>query len=254
MTNYNILLPPSEGKIEGGKEKYIEAKSGHAFGFLEKDRIFLLKNLLDFISKANHSDLEKLFSVKSNISNIASFLENFDQKLTLPAIERYSGVMFSAIDYPSLDDAQKDRANNSILFIDALFGLLRLQDLIPNYKLAISAKFSDFKIDHHWKKVLKNHLEEALKDKIILDILPQAHRKAVDISSENHYLINFFEIKNNKAKNAGHISKKLKGEFVRYILGFDEISLEILYNFSHSEGYIYSEDLSSNSEIIFLKS
>ena len=185
MTNYNILLPPSEGKIEGGKEKYIEAKSGHAFGFLEKDRIFLLKNLLDFISKANHSDLDKLFSVKSNISNITSFLENFDQKLTLPAIERYSGVMFSAIDYPSLDDAQKDRANNSILFIDALFGLLRLQDLIPNYKLAISAKFSDFKIDHHWKKVLKNHLEEALKDKIILDILPQAHRKAVDISSQD---------------------------------------------------------------------
>ena len=60
-------------------------------------------------------------------------------------------------------------------------------------------------------------------------------------------------MKNGEAKNAGHISKKLKGEFIRYILGYDKINLEILHNFSHSEGYEYSEDLSSDNEIIFLK-
>ena len=87
-----------------------------------------------------------------------------------------------------------------------------------------------------------------MQNKIILDILPQAHRKAISITNKNRYLINFFEIKNGKEKNAGHISKKLKGEFIRYILSFDEINLEILYNFSHSQGYKYSEELSSDNE------
>jgi cytoplasmic iron level regulating protein YaaA (DUF328/UPF0246 family) len=254
MTNYKILLPPSEGKLSGGNEQYFEIKNNHSFAILEKNRVFLLQNLLDFISHANDSDLEKLFSVKNNFEQITAFFQDFDNKLTLPAINRYSGVMFNAIDYPSLNEEQKNNANQSILFIDALFGLLQPQDLIPNYKLSISAKFADFKIDNYWKKNLKEILEEELQGKIILDILPQAHRKAIAISNKNCYLINFFEIKNGKAKNAGHISKKLKGEFIRYILSFDEINLEILYNFSHSQGYKYSEDLSSDNEVIFLKS
>lgn len=254
MTNYKLLLPPSEGKLSGGNERYSEIKNNHFFAILEKDRAFLLQNLLHFISHANDDDLAKLFSVKNNFEQIIEFFQDFDQKLTLPAINRYSGVMFNAIDYPSLSIEQQQNANESVLFIDALFGLLKAQDLIPNYKLSISAKFANFKIDNYWKENLKKILEEELQGKIILDILPQAHRKAIAIANENCYLINFFEIKNSKAKNAGHISKKLKGEFVRYILSFDQINLEILYNFSHSQGYKYSEELSTDNEIIFLKS
>ena len=253
MTNYAILLPPSEGKREGGDKKYIYVKEQNSFNFLENERKFLLQKILDFISKANNLDLEKLFVVKSNIEEITALLKDFDQKLTLPAINRYSGVMFNAIDYPSLNEDQKNRADQVILFIDGLFGLLKPQDFIPNYKLAISAKFTDFKIDFYWKKIFKDYLAKILENKIILDILPQAHRKAVDINQKNCYLINFFTMKNCEAKNAGHISKKLKGEFIRYILGYDKINLEILHNFSHSEGYEYSEDLSSDNEIIFLK-
>lgn len=254
MTNYKILLPPSEGKIIGGRERYILAKKQNSFNFLEKDRDFLLQELLEFISKADENHLEKLFSVKTNFKQITDLLQNFDQKLTLPAIQRYSGVMFNAMDYNSLDQNQKNNADNSILFIDALFGLLTTQDLIPNYKLSISAKFSDFKIDNYWKNILKNILKEIVQDKIILDILPQAHRKVINIKNNNYYLINFFTIKNNQVKNAGHISKKLKGEFIRYILRFNEINLDILYNFCHSEGYKSSKELSSDKEIIFLKS
>jgi len=254
MINYKILLPPSEGKLEGGKEKYSNVKKRNYFYCLEEERSFLLEKLLQFISNSNPKDLEKLFSVKTNFEQITSLLQNFDDKLTLPAIKRYSGVMFNAINYQTLDQNQKNNANESILFIDGLFGLLKITDLIPNYKLSIAAKFSDFKIDNYWKKNLKQTLKEELQGKIILDILPQAHRKAVDIDNQKCYLINFFEVKNGQAKNAGHISKKLKGEFIRYILQFDEINLEILYNFSHSQGYKYCQNLSSDTEIIFLKS
>lgn len=254
MTNYKILLPPSEGKISGGNERYSDIKDNHSFAILGKNRAFLLQNLLDFISHANNDDLAKLFSIKSNFEKITELFQDFDNKLTLPAINRYSGVMFNSIDYSSLPIQQQENANEAILFIDAVFGLLKPQDLIPNYKLSISAKFPNFKIDNYWKENLKKILEEELQNKIILDILPQAHRKAISITNKNRYLINFFEIKNGKEKNAGHISKKLKGEFIRYILSFDEINLEILYNFSHSQGYKYSEELSSDNEVIFLKS
>lgn len=254
MTNYKILLPPSEGKLAGGEKKYITVKKQNSFNFLEKGRDYLLQKLLEFISNADNKNLEKLFSVKTNLNQIIDLLQDFDQKVTLPAIERYSGVMFNAINYQTLDQKQKKNANEAILFIDGLFGLLKSGDLIPNYKLSISAKFSNIKIDNYWKNILKKTLETEFQDKVILDILPQAHRKATDIQNNNIYLINFFEIKNGKAKNAGHISKKLKGEFIRYILSFDEINLEILYNFSHSQGYKYSEELSSEKEVIFLKS
>lgn len=254
MTNYSILLPPSEGKKPGGDKIYQEIKHNNDFSFLEKDRDFILDKLTDFIKIASQKDLEKLFAVKSNLDEIIKLFVDFNQKATLPAIERYSGVMFQSISYKDLDSKQKNNANQSILFIDALFGLLKPLDLIPDYKLSISSKIKDLKIDNFWKNILKEALKEIFNNNIIIDILPEAHRKAIIIDPNvQHYKINFFIEKNAKIVNAGHISKKLKGEFIRYILNFDEINLDILYKFSHSQGYIYSKELSSKNEIIFLK-
>ena len=60
-------------------------------------------------------------------------------------------------------------------------------------------------------------------------------------------------MKNDTPKNSGHISKQLKGEFIRYILSFNEIDLKIIQRFQHSRGYKYSGEISNGNDIVFLK-
>lgn len=55
---------------------------------------------------------------------------------TAPAIAVYSGVLYDALDFSSLDAAARRRLNASVVISSALFGLLRPRDRIPAYRLS----------------------------------------------------------------------------------------------------------------------
>lgn len=58
---------------------------------------------------------------------------------TAPAITRYTGVLYDALDFGSLTKARKDRARSTILVGSALFGLVGADDQIPHYRLSASS-------------------------------------------------------------------------------------------------------------------
>ena len=55
---------------------------------------------------------------------------------TLPAIERYTGVLYDALDVGSLTRARRARADARLAVGSALFGLVRAHDRIPAYRLS----------------------------------------------------------------------------------------------------------------------
>jgi cytoplasmic iron level regulating protein YaaA (DUF328/UPF0246 family) len=55
---------------------------------------------------------------------------------TLPAIERYTGVLYDALDGRSLTRAQRGRAARRLAVGSALFGVVRAEDPIPAYRLS----------------------------------------------------------------------------------------------------------------------
>lgn len=246
MKNTFILLPPSEGKIEGGENN---------FKNLNKNSEELIKFLQENISKEETTKLEKAFKVKDkNLDKALHLLNNIQNEKTLPAIKRFNGVMFKAINYDSMSKVQKNNFNNKVLFIDGLFGILKPQNLIPNYKLPIDAKINTIKIDKYWRGKLEKYFVEEFDNSLIIDILPNAHRKVLTIPSNcEYYKITFAELKNNKLKEAGHLSKKLKAELIQYLMNQENISKNDLLNFVHEEGYSFSEEFSKENQILYLK-
>ena len=59
---------------------------------------------------------------------------------TLPAINRYTGVLYDALDVGSLKGAAVGRARARLAVGSALFGFLRADDLVPAYRLSASSK------------------------------------------------------------------------------------------------------------------
>ncbi len=55
---------------------------------------------------------------------------------TLPAVERYTGVLYDALDVRSLTPAQRRRAARRLAVGSALFGLVGAEDPIPAYRLS----------------------------------------------------------------------------------------------------------------------
>jgi len=194
MRQFVILIPPSEGKAQGGTEKPLKPSTA-----VKR----MIKTIQDY-----KKDKSKLLGVKGTALNRGITVNRqllFSK--TKPAIERYTGVLYKALDYASLDNKAKKYADEHLGIISALFGLLKTNDLIPDYRLKIDKLNSA----SYWKPLIS----EILKDKFVIDLLPQAHKKAVDIV--DGVSIDFIIFQDGKLKPAGHMGKHIKGRFVRWL-------------------------------------
>lgn len=79
---------------------------------------------------------------------------------TAPALERYTGVLFDALDITSLDAAQRARADSRLAVASALFGLARGTDRIPAYRLSAGSSLPGFgALRGVWRPVLEPVLQ-----------------------------------------------------------------------------------------------
>ncbi len=187
-----ILIPPSEGKADGGYNKPVQSLSGIT---------------ADLIKSINEADPQKLYGLKEKaLEKAIDVNKKILNSKTMPAIERYTGVVYDAIDYQTIKN--KPEFDNKVLIVSGLFGLVRPTDLIPNYRL----KIDKLKAAKLW---LSSNSEQ-LKDRFVIDLLPQAHKKAVKY--DNGIEVEFVLKKAGKKMPAGHQGKHIKGRFVRWLI------------------------------------
>ena len=220
-----ILIPPSEGKAPGGKKGKTLLEVQHGFRATPANAFHLLDEaraeVRAALAKAFRSGkgLEKIFGVKGKPLEAATAAnQGLDATPLMPAIERYQGVMFDAISYPTLSKAGKKNFDRWAIILSGLFGALRPRDLIPDYKLKIDARLPGAgKLDQFWGPHLTAGLKKALRGAIVWDLLPGAHRRAFGnpAGPSAIYTVRFVEKAGRELKNIGHGSKPLRGQLIR---------------------------------------
>ncbi|GAB3356081.1 peroxide stress protein YaaA [Modestobacter lapidis] len=152
-----VLLPPSETKHPGGtgpaldldaltapeltpvRERVADALAGLA-GDVPAARAAL------GLSPAQDDEIARNAALRTSA--------------TLPAIERYTGVLYDALDVRSLTRAQRRRAARRLAVGSALFGLVRAEDPIPAYRLSAGSSLPGLpSLRTLWKPVLTPVLE-----------------------------------------------------------------------------------------------
>ena len=198
------LLPPSEGKKTG----WLQWKAKLTFSFsLPLD---IAKNATEKDLKCTGKRYEEWFSLNNSLW----------KNQVLPAIERYTWVMFKAIDYDSFSESQQRDFDDSVLIVSWLYGLLRPDDQIENYKLPIGAKW----LKEYRKPLLTDGLVDYCHERWVthlVDLLPQIHQKVFDREKiESIWLVReqkeFFQtLPDGSKKKLTHGVKKVKGEWLR---------------------------------------
>ncbi|HJE90823.1 MAG TPA: peroxide stress protein YaaA [Dietzia timorensis] len=136
-----ILLPPSETKSFGGSDAPLDLE---ALSFSEHQGVTSLRRALVTELSALCAGPAEIAAKALGLSEkqAPAELEANAELLsapTAPAISRYTGVLYDALDFGSLTKARKDRARDTILVGSALFGLVGAADQIPHYRLSASS-------------------------------------------------------------------------------------------------------------------
>ena len=247
-----ILLPPSEGKSSGG-DGLPWFKTTQSFPELESARKEVIKALKTAM-KAPVGERSKLLGVgeaKTDEATKANLSVNAGK--TLPAIERYTGVLYDALEYGSLSSKFKRRVDSQVVIFSGLWGILRPGDHVPDYKLKMGAKLPVFaKPSTFWKPLISSSLAKAASG-VVWDLLPNEHSAGWDPSiSGKKIRVSFLDdvVKNNKRTlvTVSHWSKLLKGSLVRFLVESQVDDPSGLKNFKHPDGYLYKADLTVEND------
>jgi hypothetical protein len=163
-----VLLPPSETKRDGGDGPplRLEALSSPELGPL---RAALVDELIDLAADrpAARRALGISASQDGEIDRNAALLN----APTMPAIERYTGVLYDALDVETLTGAAASRARSRLAIGSALFGLLRAGDAVPAYRLSAGSKLpGGATLAARWRPILEPVLAGLSADELIVDL------------------------------------------------------------------------------------
>ena len=128
-----VLLPPSETKAAGGDSAPVELNS-LSFGELTPTRRKIADALVELAGDVPAS-LAALGLSERQAGEVARNAELYDSP-TLPALRRYTGVLYDALEPAGFSARQRARAGERLAVASALFGLVRANDAIPSYRLS----------------------------------------------------------------------------------------------------------------------
>lgn len=159
---------------------------------------------------------------------------------TLPAIERYTGVLYQGLDAASLRAVPRRRLDRSVLVVSGLWGLVAPQDPIPHYKLKMSANVPPLgKLSTWWRPAVTAAVAARAERALVWDLLPIEHAAAVtwDLAEPHERVtVRFVDA---QGKTISHWNKLLKGSLVRWLVTTGATDVDALVEFEHPQGYRY---------------
>lgn len=133
-----VLLPPSETKRVGGEGSLTPETLSRA-AELGETRARVRAALVE-LSRGDEDAAAKALGL--GVKNRGELARNLELGTsgTMPAIERYTGVLYDALDAEGLTAAARGWLDDHALVQSALFGLVSAGDRIPAYRLSAGSR------------------------------------------------------------------------------------------------------------------
>ena len=168
----------------------------------------------------------------------------------------FKGDVYNGINASSLSIEDLDFAQNNVRMLSGLYGVLRPLDLIQPYRLEMGTKLGNVhgkNLYDYWGSDISEVLNED-EEKLIVNLASNEYFKAIDKKILKAQILDivFMEKKNDTYKVIGIYAKRARGLMINYIIRNRLTDAELLKDFS-DEGYLYNQELSSDSSWVYVR-
>ena len=141
----------------------------------------------------------------------------FDGAPVLPAINRYTGVLYSATGAADWTSVERDWAATNIFIHSSLLGVISSADPIPNYRLSYDSKVAGVSLRDVWSDTASTAIAEMAAGDWVLDCRSEGYRALAPVPPEveSRYLE---VVTKEGGKALNHFNKVHKGELVRELV------------------------------------
>jgi len=158
-----VLFAPSEGKRPGGTLPPVD-ESAFCLPGLHACRLEAMKRYSDFLRHADTDALKRLFGVKEE-KLLARYRHDIFTAPTMKAVERYDGVAYDYLAYPSLSEKARRYIDEHLIIFSNLFGPVCARDRLPDYKLKQGERIGDFIPETFYRERIGEAMTAYLRDR-----------------------------------------------------------------------------------------
>ncbi|MBI5162029.1 MAG: peroxide stress protein YaaA [Micrococcales bacterium] len=205
-----ILLPPSETKRGGGDPALPLDLAGLSRPALGSARRSALARVAE-LSRNLRTAATALGLGERNAAE-AALNREIRRGPTMPAIERFDGVLFEALDALDLDRAARGWLDRNVAIASALFGLVAPEDRIPTYRLSAGTRLPGTTLRAIWRRPLGAELAAA--SGFVLDLRSEAY-VALGPAPAGSVFLRVVTGESGAVRALNHFNKAAKGKFVR---------------------------------------
>ena len=216
-----------------------------------------INSLLRIFSKLEIKKTMKLSEILSNQTYDYIHLWNLPDSLKSHSVHTYQGTAFKSLSPEDWDNESINFAQENLLILSGLYGVLRPYDIIDKYRLEMNQKFiviNDFKNLHKfWEDKITNYFNQFNENETIINLASKEYFDVINFDKIRSQIINctFYERSNDKLKIIGNYAKSARGKMAKFIIENQLDNIEDLKNFNEMN-YRFSDDKSTQTNFVFI--
>lgn len=202
-----ILLPPSESKSTRRRGNPIRPQE------LSLPELAVPRQeaatALAVVSR--EPDAAAVLGVSPNLTDEIARNTRLGSAPAVPVARLYTGVLYDALDLPTLDPASRRRAARRVLVVSALYGALRLTDKVAPYRLSMAVNLPGLgPMASHWRRPLAATVPSLVGRGLVVDCRSSTYAAAWVPQSE--LATRWVQI---RVPGATHLAKHTRGLVAR---------------------------------------
>ncbi|MEO3890247.1 peroxide stress protein YaaA [Nonomuraea sp. B5E05] len=201
-----ILLPPSEGKAAEGNGPPVGELS---FPALDRSRKRVMTAL---VRASKRRDAIDVLGLTPGLAGEPARNIALKTAATLPAADLYTGVLYDNLGLRTLDGEARSRAEESLLIFSGLWGVVRITDRIPPYRLSMGVNLPPLGgLGAFWRPQVSKVLDGI--PGLVVDLRSTTYASAWQ-PGERSVTVRVFR----DGKVVSHMAKATRGEIARALL------------------------------------
>ncbi|WP_217183550.1 YaaA family protein [Streptomyces sp. AC495_CC817] len=205
-----ILLPPSETKREGGTGGALDL-AALALPGLHAERRAVVDALVELA--ADEQESRRVLKLSERQAGDVVHNRMLRTAPTMAAVDRYTGVLFDALDAASLSTASRRWLGAHVWIHSAPLGPIGALDLIPSYRLAAGTSLPGVAaLRRHWAAATTSAIAEE-DPSFVLDLRSEAYAALGPVPE--HVPSAYVRVVTDEGRALNHFNKKSKGLLVR---------------------------------------
>ncbi len=244
-----ILSPAKKMNVDTDSLNYMELP----------EHLEQTEEILKWMWSKSHEQLKRLWGCNDKIAEQNFIrLEQMDLRRNLtPAIISYEGIAYQYMAPTVFEYEQLDYVQEHLRILSAFYGILKPMDGVVPYRLEMQAKASigGYKdLYDLWGGRLYDSVRD--EDGVIVNLASKEYSKCIEkyLTDQDTYITCVFgELIDGKVVQKGTYAKMARGEMVRF-MAENKIENPVKLKEFDRLHYVYREQLSSETEYIFIRS